>query len=439
MAGRRCLDAGASTGGFTDVLLRHGAARGGRRRRRLRPAGLAAAAGRAGARARPHQRPRPRPRELIGGPVDVVVGDLSFISLSSCSTPLLGVTAPDGDLVLMVKPQFEVGKDRVGKGGVVRDPGPARGGGRRRWPPAAAARGWGARAVTVSPLPGPVGQRRVLPVAAPGSGARSTDRAIDARGVGRSARGCRMRRWTRERADDRPAPRPRCSRTPAGPRRATSACQLVDALQRARHRGPAAAPTRPPPSGSPTTPDVELGEASGDPSADCELVVVIGGDGTILRAAELAHDSGHAAARGQPRPRRVPGRGGVRRRRRPPSTRSWSGATPPRTGSRSTSSVFRDGELVDQHLRAQRGQRREGRPRADARGRRRGRRAAAVALGLRRRGLRDADRLHGVQLQRRRPDRVARRRGAADGADQRARAVRPAAGGRARPPCSPSR
>ena len=77
----------------------------------------------------------------------------------------------DGDLALMVKPQFEVGKDRVGKGGVVRDldlraeavVGVAA---------EAARRGWGARAVTTSPLPGPVRQRGVLPVAAPGAGAR---------------------------------------------------------------------------------------------------------------------------------------------------------------------------------------------------------------------------------------------------------------------------
>ena len=61
-------------------------------------------------------------RTLIGGPVDLVVGDLSFISLSLVLDALIGVTAPDGDLALMVKPQFEVGKDRVGKGGVVRDP-----------------------------------------------------------------------------------------------------------------------------------------------------------------------------------------------------------------------------------------------------------------------------------------------------------------------------
>ena len=95
--------------------------------------------------------------ELIGGPVDLVVGDLSFISLELVLDALIGVTAPDGDLVLMVKPQFEVGKERLGKGGVVRDLGAPRGRRRRAWPQAAASRGWGARAVTASPLPGPSG------------------------------------------------------------------------------------------------------------------------------------------------------------------------------------------------------------------------------------------------------------------------------------------
>jgi 23S rRNA (cytidine1920-2'-O)/16S rRNA (cytidine1409-2'-O)-methyltransferase len=66
------------------------------------------------------------------------------------------VTADDGDLVPMVKPQFEVGKERVGKGGVVRDPA-LRVDAVATVADAAAARGWGARAVTVSPLPGPSG------------------------------------------------------------------------------------------------------------------------------------------------------------------------------------------------------------------------------------------------------------------------------------------
>ena len=61
--------------------------------------------------------------EDIGGePVDLVVSDLSFISLTLVLPALIGVVKPEGDLVLMVKPQFEVGKERLGKGGVVRDP-----------------------------------------------------------------------------------------------------------------------------------------------------------------------------------------------------------------------------------------------------------------------------------------------------------------------------
>ena len=69
---------------------------------------------------------------------------------------LLGVTRPDGDLALMVKPQFEVGKERVGKGGVVRDPA-VRADAVVAVAEAAAARGWGARMVATSPLPGPSG------------------------------------------------------------------------------------------------------------------------------------------------------------------------------------------------------------------------------------------------------------------------------------------
>jgi 23S rRNA (cytidine1920-2'-O)/16S rRNA (cytidine1409-2'-O)-methyltransferase len=155
VAGRRCLDAGASTGGFTDVLLRRGAAEVvavdvgyGQLAWKLRQ----------DERVVVHDRTNVRDLtpELIGGAVDVVVGDLSFISLTLVLDALLGVTAPDGDLALMVKPQFEVGKDRVGKGGVVRESG-LRAEAVTTVAAAAAARGWGARAVTTSPLPGPSG------------------------------------------------------------------------------------------------------------------------------------------------------------------------------------------------------------------------------------------------------------------------------------------
>ena len=155
VAGRRCLDAGASTGGFTDVLLRAGATEV-----------VAVDVGygqlawplRQDDRVTVHDRTNVRDLtpELIGGPVDVVVGDLSFISLRLVLGPLTGVTREDGDLALMVKPQFEVGKDRLGKGGVVRDPAL-----RAEAVAAVALRsaglGWGARAVARSPLPGPSG------------------------------------------------------------------------------------------------------------------------------------------------------------------------------------------------------------------------------------------------------------------------------------------
>ncbi|MGZ4495679.1 MAG: TlyA family RNA methyltransferase [Nocardioides sp.] len=155
VAGRRCLDAGASTGGFTDVLLRADAAEvvavdvG---------YGQLAWSLRQDPRVRVHDRTNIRDLtlDLVGGPVNLVVGDLSFISLELVLDALLSVTAPDGDLALMVKPQFEVGKDRVGKGGVVRDL-DLRASAVIGVAEAAARRGWGARAVTTSPLPGPSG------------------------------------------------------------------------------------------------------------------------------------------------------------------------------------------------------------------------------------------------------------------------------------------
>ena len=155
VAGRRCLDAGASTGGFTDVLLRAGA-----REVVAVDVGYGQLAWRLqqDERVVVHDRTNIRDLtvELIGGPVDVVVGDLSFISLELVLDALLGVCAPTADLALMVKPQFEVGKERVGKGGVVRDP-ELRAEAVQGVADAAARRGWGARAVATSPLPGPSG------------------------------------------------------------------------------------------------------------------------------------------------------------------------------------------------------------------------------------------------------------------------------------------
>lgn len=153
--GRRCLDAGASTGGFTDVLLRAGAAQVvavdvgyGQLVWRLQQ----------DPRVVVHDRTNVRDLtvEMIGGRVDLVVGDLSFISLEMVLPALATVTKESGDLVLMIKPQFEVGRERLGKGGVVRDP-DLRAEAVTAVLDRAASLGWRPQAVTTSQLPGPSG------------------------------------------------------------------------------------------------------------------------------------------------------------------------------------------------------------------------------------------------------------------------------------------
>ena len=153
VSGRRCLDAGASTGGFTDVLLRRGA-------REV----VAVDVGygqlvwslQSDPRVLVHDRTNVRTLtpEQIGGPVDLTVADLSFISLGLVLPALTACTLED--LVPMVKPQFEVGRQRLGRGGVVRDPA------LRAESVLAVARtaqelGWGTAGVARSPLPGPSG------------------------------------------------------------------------------------------------------------------------------------------------------------------------------------------------------------------------------------------------------------------------------------------
>jgi 23S rRNA (cytidine1920-2'-O)/16S rRNA (cytidine1409-2'-O)-methyltransferase len=155
VAGRRCLDAGASTGGFTDVLLRAGA-------REVVAVdvgyGQLAWSLRTDDRVRVHDRTNVRsltPAE-IDGPVDLVVADLSFISLRLVLEALAACVVPDGDLVPMVKPQFEVGKGRVGSGGVVRDP-QLRADAVLEVVEHAASLGLSCADVVTSPLPGPSG------------------------------------------------------------------------------------------------------------------------------------------------------------------------------------------------------------------------------------------------------------------------------------------
>lgn len=119
--GRRCLDAGASTGGFTDVLLQRGA-----RQVVAVDVGYGQLVWRLRTDDRVHVIDRTNARRLdpeqIGGPVALVVADLSFIALKLVLPALTACVEPDADLLPMVKPQFEVGRDRVGTGGVVRDP-----------------------------------------------------------------------------------------------------------------------------------------------------------------------------------------------------------------------------------------------------------------------------------------------------------------------------
>ena len=153
VSGRNALDAGASTGGFTDVLLRAGAAQV-----------VAADVGygqlawvlRTDPRVTVMDRVNVRTLEQVTPVPDLVVADLSFISLTLVLSALVGAAAPEADFVLLVKPQFEVGKGRVGAGGVVRDS-TDRSASIEKVAGAAGELGLGVQGITASPLPGPAG------------------------------------------------------------------------------------------------------------------------------------------------------------------------------------------------------------------------------------------------------------------------------------------
>jgi 23S rRNA (cytidine1920-2'-O)/16S rRNA (cytidine1409-2'-O)-methyltransferase len=121
VSGRRAIDVGASSGGFTDCLLSAGA---------LEVIALDVAYGQFDYRlrndARVHVLERVNARELTPQMLpyapDLAVIDVSFISLAKVLPAVLSVLAPEHDVLALIKPQFEVGKGRVGKGGVVRDP-----------------------------------------------------------------------------------------------------------------------------------------------------------------------------------------------------------------------------------------------------------------------------------------------------------------------------
>ncbi len=176
VTGKRCLDAGASTGGFTDVLLRRGAAEV-----------VAVDVGygqlvwalQRDKRVRVHDRTNVRALtpDTIGGLADLTVADLSFISLALVLPALASCTADDGDLIPMVKPQFEVGKQRLGSGGVVRDAS-LRAEVVADIADTAAELGWLTEGVCASPLPGPSGNVEVFLWLR-----RQADRRLDRAGI----------------------------------------------------------------------------------------------------------------------------------------------------------------------------------------------------------------------------------------------------------------
>jgi 23S rRNA (cytidine1920-2'-O)/16S rRNA (cytidine1409-2'-O)-methyltransferase len=178
VSGRVCLDVGASTGGFTHCLLEAGAARviavdvG---------ANLLDVSLRADPRVEVRDRTNARslaPAEFPQPPTLATV-DVSFISLEKVLPAVLDVLAAGGEVAALVKPQFEVGKGQVGKGGVVRDPAQHR----RvlgRVAAFAARAGWGARRVAQSPLRGPAGNREFFLHLVQGESVSDLDARIEA-------------------------------------------------------------------------------------------------------------------------------------------------------------------------------------------------------------------------------------------------------------------
>ena len=153
--GKRCLDAGASTGGFTDVLLRRNASHVvavdvgyGQLAWELRQDARVTVLDRTNI--------RHLTGEMVGDPIDLVVADLSFISLTLVLPALAAVSRSDADFVVMVKPQFEVGREKLGAGGVVRDP-QLRKAAVIDVAESAYDVGLGTMGVTASSLPGPAG------------------------------------------------------------------------------------------------------------------------------------------------------------------------------------------------------------------------------------------------------------------------------------------
>lgn len=155
--GRVCIDVGASTGGFSDCLLQRGAAR---------VYAVDVGTGQLDAKLRQdsrvvvmeHTNARALDARLFEDRPSVAVIDVSFISLEKILSSVFGVLTPRGEALALAKPQFEVGRNAVGKGGVVRDP-TLHQAVITRLARFSVLRGWHVRGVTASPLRGPKGNR----------------------------------------------------------------------------------------------------------------------------------------------------------------------------------------------------------------------------------------------------------------------------------------
>ena len=158
VAGKVAIDVGSSTGGFTDVLLQRGASR---------VHAIDVGKGqldwtlRQDPRVIVHEGVNAREGVPVEEPVDIVVADVSFISLRLALPPSLAKVRDGGDVVALVKPQFEAGRDAVGKGGVVRDP-TARAAAVVAIARDLESRGFGVVAVTPSPIAGREGNREIF-------------------------------------------------------------------------------------------------------------------------------------------------------------------------------------------------------------------------------------------------------------------------------------
>jgi len=159
--GRVCLDVGASTGGFSDVLLAHGAAQvhavdvgHGQLAWKLR----------SNSRVVVHEKTNARylTREVVPDPIGALVCDASFIGLATVLPAPLALCAPGAWAVALIKPQFEAGPDAVGRKGVVRDPAVHQAVCERVAAWWAAVPGWRVLGITASPITGPEGNREFL-------------------------------------------------------------------------------------------------------------------------------------------------------------------------------------------------------------------------------------------------------------------------------------